>query len=418
MTPRTPTPAPRAVTGCLHLLTAGLLGLAAARALAGGGGDALPAALAAAATGAVYAAGPLLPSVGRSRPATALWLAVLAAAWLTLTVLTRDGVWLAFPLYFVELHLLSRRAGPAAVLVTALAAAAGFARHQDAPGVAAVIGPLIGAGVAVATVLGYRALHQESEQRRRLLDELVAARADLAAADHAAGVLAERERLAREIHDTLAQGLSSIQLLLRAAERALPGDPAAAQGHVRVAREAARDNLTEARRFVRALAPPVLDDLPLPGALERLCATSAERYGLPVRFTLSGDAVPLPAAYPPALVRVAQSALANAAQHARARSVEVTLSYMDTEVALDVVDDGTGFTPASVPAAGSPDGFGLTAMRARTAALGGTLTVESAPGRGTAVAVQLAVPRCTVPGPAGARGAVPAAAATGGAGRP
>ncbi|MEW1908003.1 sensor histidine kinase [Kitasatospora sp. NPDC085895] len=409
MNPRALTPVLRVVNHCLHLLVAGLLALAAARAVHGSGPDAPRAVLAALAAGAVYAAGPLTPAVGRRRAATALWLAALGAAWLALLAVSRDGVWLAFPLYFVQLHLLPRRAGLAAVLATALAAAGGFALHQGTLEAAVFIGPVLGAAVATATVLGYQALYRESEQRRRLIDELRAARADLAAADHAAGVLAERERLAREIHDTLAQGLSSIQLLLRAAERALPADPAAAERHVRVAREAAQDNLAEARRFVRELAPPVLDGLPLAAALERLCTTSADRYGLPVHFTLSGSPAPLPGPFEPALVRVAQSALANAAQHAGARQVEVTLSYMGAEVALDVVDDGSGFDPAAVADRSHGNGgshgndgggFGLAAMRHRVQALGGSLTVESAPGQGTAVAAQL-----PLPAPAAHRGA-------------
>ncbi|MEV8096178.1 sensor histidine kinase [Kitasatospora sp. NPDC085879] len=408
MNPRALTPVLRAVNWCLHLLVAGLLALAAARAVHGGGPDAPRAVLAALAAGAVYAAGPLTPAVGRRRAATVLWLTALGAAWLALLAVSRDGVWLAFPLYFVQLHLLPRRAGLAAVLVTALAAAGGFALHQGMLEAAAFIGPVLGAAVATATVLGYQALYRESEQRRRLIDELRATRADLAAADHAAGVLAERERLAREIHDTLAQGLSSIQLLLRAAERALPGDPTAAERHVRVAREAAQDNLAEARRFVRELAPPVLDGLPLAGALEQLCATSADRYGLPVHFTLSGSPVPLPGPYEPALVRVAQSALANAGRHAGARQVEVTLSYMGAEVALDVVDDGCGFDPAALVEGGPAGGFGIAGMRHRVHALGGSLAVESAPGQGTAVAAQL-------PLPAPSRGGEPAADAEPGA---
>ncbi len=210
-------------------------------------------------------------------------------------------------------------------------------------------------------------------------------------------MLAERERLAREIHDTLAQSLSSIQLLLRAAGRALPERTEAAAGYVEQARRAAQDNLAEARRFVRALTPPDLDGSSLPAALERLCETTAERSGVRVRFHLSGAPSPLPVPHETALLRIAQSALANTVRHARASHAEVTLSYMDAEVALDVLDDGTGFDPAAVPAPGSGDGgFGLPAMRARTRALGGTFTLETVPGRGTALAVLL-------PGPAGER---------------
>ncbi|MDG4865594.1 sensor histidine kinase, partial [Streptomyces sp. T-3] len=272
------------------------------------------------------------------------------------------------------------------------AAIAGFVAHGGAVTPGAFIGPPLGAAVAVGTVLGYRALYRENERRRELIEELLATRAELAEAERMAGTLAERERLAREIHDTLAQGLSSIQLLLRAAERALPED-APALAHVREARVTAVGNLAEARRFVRELTPPDLERGSLAGALERLC-TSASGSGAPaVEFDLSGTPVELPTPYEVALLRVAQSALANTVRHAGARRASITLSFMDTSVALDVVDDGAGFDPGAVPAAGSDDGgFGLPAMRSRAHSLGGTLSVESAPGQGTAVAITLPLP--------------------------
>ncbi|MFD9687456.1 sensor histidine kinase [Kitasatospora sp. NPDC059146] len=386
---------------CLHLLVAGLLALAVARAaFAARGGDPAAVGAAASAMAAVYAVGPRLAAVHRSRRGAALWLALLGVTWAGVLVATQDGVWLAFPLYFLELHLLGRRSGLVAVGLTAAAAIAGWSFHQHAFNLAASIGPLLGAAVATATVLGYQALYRESEERRRLIDELTAARADLAAAHHAAGVLAERERLAREIHDTLAQSLSSIQLLLRAAQRALPERTEAAAGYVEQARQAAQDNLDEARRFVRALTPPALDGDPLSVALERLCATTTAHSGLPVHLHVSGEQVRLPAAQEVALLRIAQSALGNTVRHAKASRAEVTLSYMEGEVALDVFDDGAGFDPAAV--AGRTDGeggFGLPSMRARARALGGSFTVESAPGEGTALAVQLPVAPAPEAGP-------------------
>ncbi|MCI4066637.1 sensor histidine kinase [Micromonospora sp. R77] len=315
---------------------------------------------------------------------------MLGAGWLVLLALSADGVWLAFPLYFLQLHLLSRRAGLAAVAATAAAAVGGFAAHQGSFHPAMAIGPFLGAAVAVAVVWGYQALYRESEQRRRLIEELTATRADLAEAQHTAGVLAERERLAREIHDTLAQGFSSIQLLLRAAERALPGTPEKAAGHVDQARRAAVDNLAEARRLVAALAPPALEGVTLGDALARLCAATDARHRLTVRFDLTGEPVPLPAASEVALLRVAQSALGNTVRHADATTADVTLRYLGDQVAVEVVDDGLGFDPDRLPV---PDpetgGFGVAGMRARVLALGGTLTVESAPGRGTALAARL-----------------------------
>ncbi|MGW8379801.1 sensor histidine kinase [Streptomyces sp. ODS28] len=391
------TPTPAALVWCLHLLVLGLLALPAVRAAADGAPHAGWVLAAAAATALVYAAGPLLPAVRGSRAASAWWLSALGLVWLALLAVSPDGVWAAFPLYFLQLHLLPRRSGLVAVVATALAAITAFAAHQGALTPAVAIGPALGAAVAVAVVWGYQALYRESEHRRRLIEELKDTRADLAEAQHTAGVLAERERLAREIHDTLAQGLSSIQLLLRAAERALPERTDAALTHVGQARQAAVDNLAEARRFVAALAPPALEDTSLAGALERLCATTSARHPLTARFHETGTPVPLPTSYEVALLRIAQSALANTVQHAGATSAEVTLSYLGDHVAVDITDDGRGVPeeqqptgPGAGSGSGSPrTGFGLAAMRARMQALGGTFAVESAPGEGTALAARL-----------------------------
>ncbi|MET9801087.1 sensor histidine kinase [Streptomyces sp. NPDC006368] len=381
MDSRSLTPAPRVPRVLLHLLMGGLPALAALRARD-------PSVVAVAvAMGAVYAAGPVLRGVRGSARGAALWLGGLCAAWLVLLALTPDGLWAAFPLYFLQLHLLPVRWSLPAVAATAGAAILSYVGHGAPLNPGVFIGPLLGAAVAVATVLGYQALYRESERRRRLIEELIATRAELALAERHAGTLAERERLAREIHDTLAQGLSSIQLLLRAAGRLLPdGSPSA--GHIERARQAAQDNLAEARRFVRALAPPGLEHGSLVAALERLCEAGP---GPRVRCSVSGTPVALPTPYEVALLRIAQSALANTVRHAGAERAEITLTFMDDSVILDFVDDGQGFDPLfRSPSEGG--GFGLLAMRSRTESLGGTFTVESSPGQGTAVAVTLPLP--------------------------
>lgn len=380
-------PVAAALRLCLHGLMLGLLALAAAKAVSDGRAHPGAVIVAACVLAAVYVAGAAAPFAR----AGAAWLAVLGVLWAALLVLSPDALWVAFPLYFLQLHLLPIRWSLPAVAATAAAAIASFLLHGQAVTPGTFIGPLLGAAVAVATVLGYEALFRESERRRELIEELVATRAELAEAERAAGTLAERERLAREIHDTLAQGLSSIQLLLRAAERTLPDDaPAAA--HVRRAREAAQDNLAEARRFVRALTPPDLENGSLAAALERLSARTTGP-ALTVQFAVSGAPVELPTPYEVALLRTAQSALANTVRHAGARRAEITLSFMDTSVSLDVVDDGRGFAQEA-PAGGGTEsgGFGLPAMRSRARSLGGTLSVESAPGQGTAVALTLPLP--------------------------
>jgi signal transduction histidine kinase len=375
---------------CLYVLLAALLVPAVVRS----GDSAHPRAvvLSVLVTGLVLATGAAGPAVHRSRRTAAVWVAALSASWLVLVTLSPDGLWVAFPLYFLQLHLLPVRWGLPAVALTAGAAIASFVAHGAPLSPGAFIGPLLGAAVAVATVLGYEALYRESERRRRLIEELTAARAELAEAERAAGTLAERERLAREIHDTLAQGLSSIQLLLRAAQRLLPADSPAAP-HLEQARSTAQANLAEARRFVHALTPPDLEHGSLAAALERLCRSAAVESPK-VRFSVSGPPAGLPTPYEVALLRIAQSALGNTLRHARADRAEITLSFMDTTVALDVVDDGVGFAPDAVRPDGNraDGGFGLPAMRSRAESLGGTFTVESAPGQGTAVAVTLPLP--------------------------
>ncbi|ACZ84923.1 sensor histidine kinase [Streptosporangium roseum] len=319
--------------------------------------------------GAVYTAGLTL---GRRRTAALVWLAAVVLVWAALGALTTDFVWLAFPLFFLCMHLLPPRAGvPAVIAVTAVTVGT-LAVHGPALNPAQVVGPAIGAMAAVLMVAGYTALYRESERRRGLIDELTRTRAELAETQHEAGVLAERQRLAREIHDTLAQGLSSIVLLLRAA----PPDPS---GYVEEARHAAEDNLAEARRFVHALTPPGLDGS-LEEALRRLCS----REG--AAFQLDGEPYTLPRRAEIALLRIAQGGLANVSRHAEAARAALTLTYMEDEVAMDIVDDGRGFDPLT------RSGNGLGFIRDRAAELGGAVTVESAPGLGTALAVTLPVP--------------------------
>lgn len=238
---------------------------------------------------------------------------------------------------------------------------------------------------------------QQVEQHRKSLDELseVNRRLEATIAENdnlhqqllvqarEAGILDERGRMAREIHDTLAQGLTGIVTQLQAAERAAertPADPAGWQRHVAAATRLARESLTEARRSVEALRPEPLEC----GRLSEALAGVAERWsvlnGIPVQVTTTGTARLIEPEAEFALLRAAQEALANVAKHAHARRVGLTISYMENEVAVDVRDDGVGFDPAM------PDrGFGLVAMRQRIAALSGALQVESEPGGGTAI---------------------------------
>ena len=233
--------------------------------------------------------------------------------------------------------------------------------------------------VAIALGLGYRALYLESSERQRLIDELLDAQRKLASSEHDKGVLNERTRLAGEIHDTVAQGLSSIQMLLHAAERANPNGPGV--DHIRLARETAADNLAEARRFVRELTPPTLADSGLPGALRRLGSTGVVR----ATVTINGPVRTLPMPVETALLRIAQGALGNVDKHAQTDTATITLDFIGAGVRMEIADKGSGFDPAAIGDEAAEDSFGFAVMRRRMRDLGGALSVESAAGTGTTV---------------------------------
>ncbi|MBB5914566.1 signal transduction histidine kinase [Nocardia transvalensis] len=324
---------------------------------------------------AAYFAG----SVLRGRPVAArVWLGVLTVLWLGLVALEPYAVYLVFGLFFLYLHLLPRFWGAVAVAAATAAAVVGFALHRGWT-IGGVVGPLLGSLVAVAIGLGYQALFREAADRQQLIDELLAARATLADQERTAGKLAERQRLAQEIHDTVAQGLSSIQLLLHAVERSAPEHPGLQQ--IRLARETAAENLAETRQLIAALTPAVLDGQSLTEALDRV-AQRAETPGLHTQMLVEGVPERLPMPIEAALVRVAQGAVSNVVRHARADRMRITLTYADDAVHMDVVDDGIGIDPA-VFARGT---FGLNAMRSRVEEQGGSMSVESEPGH-TAVTV-------------------------------
>lgn len=303
------------------------------------------------------------------------WVAGLVLLWLGLLVTAgTPAIWLAFPLGLLQLHVLGPRVGLAGIPVTTGAAVATGLALGLSP-VGAVLGPVLGALLSVAVVFGLEAVLRESEQRQALIDDLRATRQQLADAEHERGVAAERERLAREIHDTLAQGFSSIELLLRVASET--GD----LERVEQARRVALDNLAEVRRVVRGLAPADLVGATLTDAMARVL-DRVRAEGVRTSWSVVGDARELPVDTSAALVRIAQSALANVTRHARATRVDLTLTFLEDVVLLDVVDDGVGFVPGQ-------EGFGLSVLRARAVERGGRVTIESAPGRGTAVAVEV-----------------------------
>lgn len=318
------------------------------------------------------------------------WVGALTVEWIVLLAWSVEATYLAFALFFLYLRLLGTVRGIVAVAVATVVAVGAFGLHRGFD-VAGIIGPALGAGVAIVIGLGYEALNREVTRRQRLIEELTRTRDQLAIAEHAAGVVAERERLAREIHDTVSQSLSSVIMLLHAAQRSDPGTP---KGRERLeqAREAAAEALAETREFIHALAPPALRDGGIGDALERLGEQTRETTGLRVEVDVPSDGRAVPTPVETALLRIAQGAMANVIQHAQAERVDLTLTRLDDEIILDVVDDGVGFDAETLTTRdGASRSFGLAAMQERAADLGGRVVVESQPGRGTSVVASFGV---------------------------
>ncbi|MFJ4874492.1 sensor histidine kinase [Streptomyces sp. NPDC088745] len=227
------------------------------------------------------------------------------------------------------------------------------------------------------------ALEEANSRLEEALTENAALHDQLIVQAREAGVADERRRLAAEIHDTIAQALTGIVTQLQAA--ADSPDRAAAQAHLDRATTLARTGLGEARRSVRDLSPAALVHDDLPGALRKTVADWSQSAAVPAEFTVTGTVDPLHDEIQATLLRIAQEALTNAAKHAHATRVGVTLSYMGDEITLDVRDDGRGFDLV----ADATIGFGLTGMRARAERLAGTVDIESEPGYGTAVSARV-----------------------------
>ncbi|WP_410598872.1 sensor histidine kinase [Amycolatopsis sp. lyj-90] len=334
-----------------------------------------------------------------SLPVTAVFLGVLTAITLILVV---EAPW--FGCFTPVLYVYAFRLLPWPWLVPGVAAAAVVAGTAQAYGVdkTTVAGVLSYLAVLAANIgpmcafawFAWRG-DERNRQREEALRELAEAnlRLEASLAENAAlheqllararetAVHGERERMAREIHDTLAQGLTGIITQLQAAEH----DPDSWRRRTTAATALARESLTEARRSVHALRPEPLRTSRLGEALDGVAERWSALHGVAVRVTTTGTAVPLSPETEVALLRTAQEALANVANHARATRAGVTLSYLEGEVAVDVRDDGRGFDPLSPRGDTTGTGFGLTSMRQRIESLAGTLRIESEPGGGTGI---------------------------------
>jgi signal transduction histidine kinase len=316
-----------------------------------------------------------------------LYLAGITAAF-GVAVAQAPSVWfLVFALSPQCFYLLPFR--QAMIPVVTLNVLAGLLLVVNHPGQAAVHDALLNAASSVGLAFVYgrfaNGIIGQSQERAELISQLEATRAELAAVHHEAGMLAERQRLAGEIHDTLAQGFSSIFVLLQAAQTGLsPDAPGPARQQISLAAETARENLAEARGLVAALAPAGLASGNLPGALRRITERLSAETGIGATFQDEGEPRPLPAALDVVLIRVTQEALANVRKHAAAGVVRVRLSYTDAMVSLQVTDDGQGFDVDR-----ATGGYGLRGMRERLNQVGGRVQVTSRPGAGTSVLAEV-----------------------------
>lgn len=374
-----------------------------------------------------HAAGALLPTTS-ARRTVVWWLVGLAVAWGGAVAVSAEFVWLAFLLWLLAGHLLPGwwAIGFSALIYAVVAIAPLL--HHGTTSYANMLGPLIGGIFALGISRGYLQLLNDAAERERLVETLTRARHEtellqdeLALTQRQAGAIGERARIARDTHDTVAQGLSSIRLIAHAGAGSAASHVDAGQEHALTRIELiAGESLADVRRIIAALTPAELEDGALEGALARLLERFTQENNAvfgratPIQVALHVDpATPqLAVEIEVALLRVAQSALANVRQHAAASRADVTLSVTGGQVRLDVSDDGAGFSVDDWEASGSPaaagrTSFGLRMMRERLRDLGGGLDIESAPGEGCVISAHLPIVAGAGAGAAPARQASP-----------
>jgi len=331
---------------------------------------------------------PLMNADGATQAAGARGIVYLAGLVVLFTIAQSQNAnawFLAFALLPMCFHVTTLRHGLVFVVILNVIAGALVVRSDPRlPGALTAVGIVV---FAVSFSYAYSRwvmkVIEQSLERAALIEQLEATRAELAAAHHEAGVQAERHRLAGEIHDTLAQGFTSIVTLLQAAQASL-GDASPARRHLDLALITARENLAEARTLVTTLTPAPLEAGTLGDSVHRVTGATGAQAGIVARAEVTGTPRRLPTGTEVVLLRVCQEALANVRKHAAAHLVRVRLCYGGGSVRLTVTDDGKGFDPAE------PDGgYGLTGMADRVGLVGGTVEVTSAPGAGTEVRAEV-----------------------------
>lgn len=238
--------------------------------------------------------------------------------------------------------------------------------------------------VRIENQLRIRRLSEQLLEQNAKLAEEIEERKRVEEALRQASIVEERNRMAREIHDTLAQAFTGILMQLGAASRIMAQDPEAAKVYIAQARDLSRSGLAEARRSVAALRPQLLEDGDLWTALNRLAAQMSSDTETGTVCEAIGTAYPLPQEVENNLLRIGQEALTNAVKHACASSIRMELVYEPTRCVLRVQDNGRGF---AIDSSSASSGFGLLGMRERSDRIGAHLAIQSQPEQGTEVLV-------------------------------
>ncbi|HEU4920896.1 MAG TPA: sensor histidine kinase [Candidatus Limnocylindrales bacterium] len=341
-----------------------------------------------------------------SQPLNVAYLLAWGVAYVVLLRLSPSYFWIQ-PVLYSQIFFLVEWRATVAILALFVALTLQYQVELSGGLAGSDIGELIG---PVLTILFFLVLSvwigkiiEESADRRELIERLESTRRELAERERQTAVLEERERVSRELHDTLAQDLIGIVTHLHAAEAA--SDPDAAARHRDEAVRMAQEGLAETRRLVWALRPTALEGSSLAESIGRTIERWRAANGIQASLTVTGRPHGLHPDVEVALLRSAQEGLANVVRHAGAREVTVSLSYLGDVVTLDVHDDGAGFDPDAVPAGPAPElsrrspsgtppldqglGLGLRGLRERAERLGGSVAVESTPGEGTTLGVTL-----------------------------
>lgn len=345
-----------------------------------------------------HTAGTLVVTKPRWQHWAGWWLLGLALVWLVAVIVTPEFVWLAFLLWLLAGHLLPVRWGllfsisVLACVVLAPILYYGTLNYAD------VFGPLIGGIFAFGISRGYLQLLHEARVREELVvsltqtqQEMADLQDELAVAQRHSGALAERTRISRDIHDTLAQSLASMRLLAHAEPNRT--ELTAASRTLAQIEKLAGEGLADVRRILEALVPAELEDDALTAALQRMLDRTRSETGLQMELYVDASLPLLTTQVEVALLRTTQSALANVRQHAGASRVAVNLIDAGDSIRLEIIDDGAGFDTTFWEHAThtTSSSFGLRFMQSRLRELGGKVDIDSTPAEGTAISVHLPI---------------------------